>query len=51
MRREVKNTKNPAQLVTKEIMKSMYGKTIWKPNETETVVKTEQDFNKYVCFN
>ena len=32
-------------------MNSMYGKTILKPIETETVVKTEQDFNKYVCFN
>ena len=32
-------------------MNSMYGKTILKPIETETVVKTEQDFDKYVCFN
>ena len=32
-------------------MNSMYGRTILKPLETETVVKTEQDFHKYVCFN
>ena len=51
MRRDLKYTKNPAQLVTKEIMNIMYGKTIFKPIETETVVKTVQYFNKYVCFN
>ena len=28
----------------------MYGKTL-TPIETETDVKTEQDFHKYVCFN
>ena len=32
-------------------MNSMYGKTILKPIETETVVKTEQDYHKYVSFN
>ena len=29
----------------------MYGKTILKPIETETVVKIEQDFLEYVSFN
>ena len=47
----MKQAKNPAQLVIKEIMNSMYGKTILKPIETETVVKTEQDYHKYVSFN
>ena len=32
-------------------MNSMYGKTILKPIETETVVRTQQAFHKYVCFN
>ena len=51
MRRDLKKTKNPPQLVIKEIMNSMYGKTILKTIETETFVKTEQYFHKYVCFN
>ena len=50
-RKELKRVKNPAQLVIKEIMNSMYGKTILKPIETETVVKPEQDYHKYVSFN
>ena len=29
----------------------MYGETILKPIETETVVKTGQDFHKDVCLN
>ena len=41
MRQEQKKTKTPAHLVIKEIMNRMYGKTSLKPNETETVVKTE----------
>ena len=32
-------------------MNSMYGKTILKPIETETVVKKEVDYLQYVCFN
>ena len=40
MRRDFKKTKNPAQLVIKEIMNSMYGQAILKPIETEIVVKT-----------
>ena len=35
----------------KEIMNSMYGKTILKPIETETIVKKETDYIKYVSFN
>ncbi len=50
-RKELKQAKNPAQLVIKEIMNSMYGKTILKPIETETVVKTEHDYDKYISFN
>ena len=34
MRRESEKTKNPAQFVIKEIMNSVYGKTILKPIET-----------------
>ena len=37
---ELKKMKNPAQIVIKELMNSMYGKTILKPIETETIVKT-----------
>ena len=44
MRRHLKKTKNPAQLVIKEIMNRMYGKTSLKPIETEIVVKTEKIF-------
>ena len=51
MRKESKKTKNPAQVVIKEIMNSMYGKASLKQIETETVVKAEQDFHKYACFN
>ena len=31
-------------------MNRAYGKTILKPIRTETVVRTETDFHKYVCF-
>ena len=50
-RKELKRAKNPAQLVIKEIMNSMYGKTILKPIDTEIVVKTEQYYHNYVSFN
>ena len=39
LRRDLKKTKNPAQLVIKKILNSMYGKTILKPIQTETTVK------------
>ena len=32
-------------------MNSMFGKTILKPIETETIVKQEKDYHKYVSFN
>ena len=38
-RKEIKSNKNPAQMVVKELMNSMYVKTILKPIETETLVK------------
>ena len=38
-------------MVVKELMNSMYGKTILKPIETETIVKHETDYHKYVSFN
>ena len=50
-RKELKKEKNPAQLVIKELMNSMYGKTILKPIETETVVKTIDQYDKYISFN
>ena len=37
-------------MVVKELMNSMYGKTILKPIETETIVKQENDY-KYISFN
>ena len=49
-RKELKSNKNPAQMVVKELMNSMYGKTILKPIETETIVKQEKYYHKYVSF-
>ena len=43
---------NPAQMVIKLLMGSMYGKTIIKPIETDTVVKYNQnDFGKHMSYN
>ena len=39
----MKKDKNPAQVVIKLLMNSMYGKTIIKPIETDTVVKDSQE--------
>jgi hypothetical protein len=50
-RKQLKKEKNPAQLVIKELMNSMYGKTILKPIETETVVKKIEQYEKYISFN
>lgn len=44
-RKELQQANNPAQLVINAIMKRRYGKTIPKPIETETVVKTEQGYH------
>ena len=38
LRAKLKNN-NPAQIVIKLLMTSMYGKTIIKPVETDTIVK------------
>ena len=32
-------------------MNSMYGKTILKPIETETIVKQKKNYHRYVYFN
>ena len=43
---------NPAQMVIKLLMNSMYGKTIIKPIETDTAVKDNQyDFEKYMSYD
>ena len=42
---------NHRQLPKCTYSNSMYGNTILKPIETETVVKKEDDYLKYVCFN
>ena len=34
-----KNEKSPAQVAIKFVMNSMYGKTILKPVETQTIIK------------
>ena len=48
----LKEYKNPAQVVIKLLMNSMYGKTIIKPIETDTITKDSQhDFGKYVSLN
>ena len=39
LRKELKQKKNPAQMVIKLLMNSMYGKTIIKPIETDTIIK------------
>ena len=48
----MKKDKNPAQIVIKLLMNSMYGKTIIKPVETYTIVKDNRDdFEKYIPYN
>ena len=49
---KINNDDNPAQMVIKLLMNSMYGKTITKPIETDTVVKDNQkDFEKSMSYN
>ena len=43
LRKNLKQEKNPAQIVIKLLMNSMYGKTIIKPVETYTIVKDNRD--------
>ena len=39
-------------MVIKLLMNSMYGKTIIKPVETDTIVKDNRDdFEKYISYN
>ena len=52
LRLKLNKDKNPAQVVIKLFMASMYGKTIIKPIETDTIMKSSQhDFEKYVPLN
>ena len=39
LRRELQDADNPAEVVIKLLMNSMYGKTIIKPVETDTIIK------------
>ena len=42
----------PAEVVIKRLMNSMYGKTIMKPVETDTIIKySRDDFEKYISLN
>ena len=51
-RLKFKEEKNPAQVAIKLLMNSMYGKTILKPIETQTIIKDGIDaYNKYVSYN
>ena len=48
----IQDKNNPAQMVIKLLMNSMYGKTINKPVETYTIVKDNRDdFDKYISYN
>ena len=51
LRKNLKKEKNPAQMVIKLLMISMYGKTILKPIEVDTVVVPEWRFEKYINYN
>ena len=52
LRKNLKQEKNQAQIVIKLLMNSMYGKTIIKPVETNTIVKgNRDDFEKYTSYN
>ena len=52
LRLKLKQDKNPAQMVIKLLMNSMYGKTIIKPVGTDTIVKdSRDDFEKYISYN
>ena len=52
LRLELKQDKDPAQIVIKLLMNPKNGKTIIKPVETDTIVKdNENDFEKYIPYN
>ena len=47
LRKNLKQERNPTQIVIKLLMNSMCGKTIIKPVETDTIVKDmRNDFEK-----
>ena len=43
LRRELQDADNPAEVVIKLLMNSMYGKTMIKPVETDTIIKYSRD--------
>ena len=48
----MKNDKHPAHIVITLLMNSMYGKTIIKPVETDTIVKDNKTyFETYMSYN
>ena len=48
---KLKRDNNPAQMVITLLMNSMYGKTIIKPVETDTIVKdNKDDFEIYISY-
>ena len=52
LRLKLQGDNNPAEVVIKLLMHSMYGKTIIKPVETDTIVKySRDDFEKYMSLN
>ena len=51
LERSLNNKKNPAQMVIKLLMNSMYGKTIIKPVGTYTIVNDiGDDFEKHISY-
>ena len=52
LRLKIESDKNPAQVVIKLLMNSMYGKTIIKPIETDTIIKDSRyHFEKCISLN
>ena len=52
LRLKLKQDNNPAPIVIKLLMNSMYGKTIIKPVETYTIVKDNiYDFERYIAYH
>ena len=49
LRKKLKKYKNPAQMVIKLLMHSMYGKTLIKPIETNTIVKYDKNDFGNMC--
>ena len=43
LKRKLQNDNNPADMVTKLLMKSMYGKTVIEPIETYTIIRNNKD--------